>query len=110
MLRAELLHELFEQQADACTDKIALACGDERLTYGELERRANQLARFLRSRGVRRGDYVGLWLPRSMDAHIALLAILKAGAAYVPLDPEYPAERVGFILSDCQASALVTTS
>jgi non-ribosomal peptide synthetase-like protein len=110
LLRAELLHELFEQQTDACPDKIALASGDEQLTYGELERRANQLARFLRSRGVRRGDYVGLWLPRSMDAHIALLAILKTGAAYVPLDPEYPAERVGFILSDCQASALVTTS
>ena len=80
------------------------------MTYGELERRANQLARFLRSRGVRRGDCVGLWLPRSMDAYVALLGILKAGAAYVPLDPEYPAERVGFILSDCQARALVTTS
>ncbi|MGO8929448.1 MAG: Pls/PosA family non-ribosomal peptide synthetase [Limisphaerales bacterium] len=105
-----MLHELFEQQAEVRTDKIALACGDERLTYGELERRANQLARLLRSRGVRRGDCVGLWLPRSTDAHVALLGILKAGAAYVPLDPEYPAERVGFILSDCRASALVTTS
>ena len=105
-----MLHELFERQADVSTGKIALACGDERITYSELERRANQLARFLRSRGVRRGDYVGLWLPRSMDAHIALLAILKAGAAYVPLDPEYPAERVSFILSDCRASALVTTN
>ena len=80
------------------------------MTYGELERRANQLARFLRSRGVRRGDCVGLWLPRSIDVYVALLGILKAGAAYVPLDPEYPAERVGFILSDCQARALVTTS
>ncbi len=80
------------------------------MTYGELERRANQLARLLRSRGVRRGDCVGLWLPRSLDAHVALLGILKSGAAYVPLDPEYPAERVSFILSDCQAKALVTTS
>jgi non-ribosomal peptide synthetase-like protein len=101
---------LFEQQAEASADKLALVCGEKQMTYGELERRANQLARFLRSRGVRRGDCVGLWLPRSIDVYVALLGILKAGAAYVPLDPEYPAERVGFILSDCQARALVTTS
>jgi non-ribosomal peptide synthetase-like protein len=104
-----LLHELFEQQAEASADKIALVCRDGRMTYGELDRRANQLARFLRSKGVHHGDSVGLWLPRSMDVYVALLGILKAGAAYVPLDPDYPAERVGFILSDCQARALVTT-
>jgi non-ribosomal peptide synthetase-like protein len=110
LLREELLHELFEQQAEACADKTALICGGKQMSYGELECRANQVARLLRSRGVRHGDRVGLWLPRSMDALMALLGILKAGAAYVPLDPEYPAERVGFILSDCQARALVTTS
>ena len=109
-MRPELLHELFEQQAESCPDNTALICEDQHMSYGELERRSNQLARFLRSRGVRRGDYVGLWLPRSLDAHVALLAILKAGAAYVPLDPEYPAERVGFILADCQASALISNS
>ena len=101
---------MFEQQAEASPDKIALLCGGEKMTYGELEQRANQLARFLRSRGVRRGDCVGLWVARSMDAYVALLGVLKAGAAYVPLDPEYPTERVGFILSDCKARALVTTS
>ena len=105
-----MLHELFEQQAEARPDDIALVCGDQRMTYGELERRANQLARFLRSLGVRRGDCVGLWLQRSLDAYVALLGILKAGAAYVPLDPDYPAERVAFILSDCHARVLVTTS
>lgn len=105
-----MLHELFEQQAEARADQTALVCGDEGMTYVELERRANQLARFLRARGVRRGDCVGLWLPRSLEAYVALLGILKAGAAYVPLDPEFPAERAGFILSDCQARALVTTS
>src|ERR1035441_6837974 len=110
LLRPELLHELFEHQAEVSADQIALVCGGERLTYGELERRANQLARFLRSRGVRRGDCVGLWLPRTLEAYVALLGILKASAAYVPLDPEYPAERVSFILSDCQVRALVTTS
>jgi non-ribosomal peptide synthetase-like protein len=75
-----------------------------------LEDGANRLARFLRSRGVRRGDCVGLWLPRSADAIVALLAVLKTGAAYVPLDPDYPPERVRFILSDCRARVLVTTS
>jgi non-ribosomal peptide synthetase-like protein len=105
-----LLHELFEHQANIRPDSVALVCADQRMTYGELERRANQLARFLRSRGVRRGDRVGLWLERSLDVYVALLGILKAGAAYVPLDPDYPPERAGYILSDCEARALVTSS
>ena len=79
------------------------------MSYDALERRANALAGLLRRQGVGRGDCVGLLLPRSMDVYVALLGILKAGAAYVPLDPDYPAERVSFILSDCQARALVTT-
>jgi non-ribosomal peptide synthetase-like protein len=110
LLRSELLHELFEHQASAYPDSIALDCADQRLSYAELECRANQLARFLRSRGVRRGDCVGLWFERSLNAYIAVLGILKAGAAYVPLDPDYPAERAGFILSDCKARMLVTSS
>jgi non-ribosomal peptide synthetase-like protein len=101
---------LFEQQATARPEDVVLLCAGQKMTYGELEHRANQLARFLRSRGVRRGDCVGLWVERSMDAYVALLGILKAGAAYVPLDSDYPTERVRFILSDCQARALVTTS
>ena len=110
MLRSELLHELFEHQADIRPDGVALVCADQRMTYGELERRANQLARFLRSRGVRRGDRVGLWLERSLDVYVALLGILKAGAVYVPLDPDSPPERAGYILSDCEARTLVTNS
>ena len=106
----ELLHELFERQAALNPDSIALACGDERMSYGELESRANQLARWLREQGVKREDCVGILIPRSMQVYVALLGILKADAAYVPLDPEYPAERVAFILSDCNAAALVTTS
>jgi non-ribosomal peptide synthetase-like protein len=107
LLRPGLLHELFEQQADAHPESIALVCDGLQLTYRELEQRSNQLARFLQGRGVRRGDLVGLWLPRSLEAYVALLAILKAGAAYVPLDPDYPAARVSFILSDCHARALI---
>ena len=80
------------------------------MTYRELDERANQMARFLQARGVRRGDCVAFLLPRSLDVYIALLGILKAGAAYVPLDPESPAERVSFVLSDCEARALVTSA
>ena len=106
----ELLHELFEHKAASNPASIALECGLERMTYGELEARANQVARWLRKLGVKRADCVGLLLPRSIEVYIALLGILKSGAAYVPLDPDYPAERVGFILSDCKAAMLVTTS
>ena len=96
-----------DEERDGREDVAGLA---EEGIGGELDRRANQLARFLRRRGVRRGDCVGLWVERSMEAYVALLGILKAGAAYVPLDPEYPVERVRFILSDCQARALVTSN
>jgi non-ribosomal peptide synthetase-like protein len=110
MSSPELLHELFEQQADQRADFPAVVCGNAQSTYGELERRANQLARRLRSHGIGRGDCVGLLLPRSLEVYVALLGILKSGAVYVPLDPEYPAERVEFILSDCQARGLITNS
>jgi non-ribosomal peptide synthetase-like protein len=109
LLQPGLLHELFESQADASPQATALLCADARMSYGELERRSNQLAWSLRQRGVGRGDCVGLWLPRSLDVYVALLAILKAGAAYVPLDPEYPVERVAFILADSHARAIVTS-
>ena len=110
LLQPGLLHELFESQADVRPESPALLCAGAQMSYGELERRANQLARLLRQRGVGRGDCVGLWLPRSMDVLVALLGIMKAGAAYVPLDPEFPVKRVAFVLADCQARALVTTS
>ncbi len=110
LLQPGLLHELFERQADARPEATALLCAGARMSYGELEGRSNQLARLLRQRGVRRGDCVGLWLPRGMDVLVALLGIMKAGAAYVPLDPEYPAERLAFVLADCRARAVVTSS
>src|SRR5712671_1122812 len=79
----DVLHEIFEAQADARPEAVALAFGRENLTYADLERRANGLARHLRNRGVRGGARVAMLLPRSVEAYVALVGILKAGAAYV---------------------------
>ncbi|HEY4284872.1 MAG TPA: condensation domain-containing protein, partial [Chthoniobacterales bacterium] len=87
----ECLHRLFEQQAAKSPDRIALQFGDDTLTYGELDRRANGLARELRNIGVRRETRVGICVERSLDMVIALLAILKAGGTYVPIDSHFPA-------------------
>ena len=104
------LAALFERQAELRPGQLAVICGRDRVTYGDLDQRANQMARFLETQGVGPGDSVAFLLPRSAEVYAVLLGILKAGAAYVPLDPEYPADRVGFILSDCGARAVVTTT
>jgi non-ribosomal peptide synthetase-like protein len=108
--RQLLLHELFEAQADAHPETVAVVYGREETTYASLESRANRLARHLRRRGVGRGSHVAMLLPRSVNAYAAILGILKSGAAYVPIDPEYPADRVAYILGDSGAEALVTTA
>ncbi|HSU56098.1 MAG TPA: AMP-binding protein, partial [Candidatus Dormibacteraeota bacterium] len=102
------LNQFFELQADASPQRIALSCCGKEMSYGELESRANRVAQWLRNNGVGLGDCVGLLLPRTMEVYVAMLGILKAGAAYVPIDPDYPAERIKFILSDSKAKALVT--
>jgi non-ribosomal peptide synthetase-like protein len=109
-LRRLLLHEIFEAQADARPENVAVVFGREETTYASLESRANRLARHLRSRGVGRGSVVAMLLRRSVNAYAAILGILKSGAAYVPIDPEYPADRVAYILGDSGAEALVTTA
>jgi amino acid adenylation domain-containing protein len=101
------LHDLFETQVDRAPEATALSLNGERLTYGELDRRANRLARHLQAAGVRPGDRVALLLERSAEMVAAILAVLKAGAAYVPLDPAYPAERLAFTLEDSGASLLI---
>ncbi|MDR6232875.1 non-ribosomal peptide synthase/polyketide synthase [Pseudomonas oryzihabitans] len=97
---ATTLDALFARQAAATPEAPALTFAGATLSYAELESRANRLARALIDRGVRPGMRVGLALPRSQDLVVGLLAILKAGAAYVPLDPEYPLERLSYLLAD----------
>ena len=106
----ELLHEIFEAQADTHGASVALDCAGERMTYAELEAKSNQLARYLRAAGVGRETFVAIRLPRSNDVYVAMLAVLKAGAAYVPIDSDCPADRAGYILADCKAHTLITLS
>ncbi|MFF2331569.1 MULTISPECIES: amino acid adenylation domain-containing protein [unclassified Streptomyces] len=107
---ARTLVELFEARVAAAPDTEAAVCGDERLTYAQLDARANQLARHLRELGVRSDDVVALCLPRGIAAVVATLAVLKAGGAYTPLDTAYPPARLGFLLRDTDARVLVTES
>ncbi len=106
--REERLTDLFQETVARHGDRLAVAFGGARLTYRELDAQANRLARLLAERGAGPGVHVGLLLPRSDRALVALLAILKAGAAYVPLDPDYPAERIEAILADAGARLLVS--
>jgi non-ribosomal peptide synthetase-like protein len=109
-LKVQCLHQLFELQADNYPHQPAIVDRLRVLSYGEVESQSNQLARLLRSGGVEVGSRVALLLPRSPELYIAILAILKAGAAYIPLDPEYPADRIEYILSDCAVQTIVTTA
>ena len=102
------LHELFEAQVERSPERIALVFGETQLSYGELNRQANQVAHYLRKRGVGPEVVVGLCMERSLEMLIALLAILKAGGAYVPLDPDYPLERLRFLLADIQGKRVLT--
>ncbi|HZW18378.1 MAG TPA: amino acid adenylation domain-containing protein [Luteimonas sp.] len=102
------MHGLFERQCDRAPTRTALRYKDQALTYAELEARANRIAALLRARGVRAGALVGLALDRGPDMLAAQLAILKAGAGYVPLDPAFPQERLAYMVSDASLAALVT--
>ena len=103
-----LVHELTEASADRTPDAVALVFEDQQLTYAELDARANRLAHLLRSSGIGRGDLVGISLPRSIDLVVAQQGVLKSGAAYVPLDPEYPADRLAYMVEDSGLRLVVT--
>jgi amino acid adenylation domain-containing protein len=105
---AACLHELFEAQVEQRPDAIAAICEETQLSYGELNRRANQLAHHLRSLGVGPDLVVGISVERSLDLAVGLVGILKAGAAYLPLDPAYPKERLAFMLDDAEVPVLLT--
>ena len=102
--------ELFEEQVELRPEALAVVHGEERLTYRELNRRANQMAHYLRRLGVGPEQRVGIALERSVELVVAMLATLKAGGAYVPLDPEYPVERLRFMLEDSAPVVLLTQS
>jgi amino acid adenylation domain-containing protein/thioester reductase-like protein len=102
------IHQLFEAQVERSPDAVAVVFEDEKLTYQELNSRANQLAHYLQKLGVGPEVLVGICVERSLEMVVGLLGILKAGGAYVPLDPAYPKERLAFMLEDAQVSVLLT--
>ncbi|HEX6434179.1 MAG TPA: amino acid adenylation domain-containing protein, partial [Gemmatimonadales bacterium] len=105
----QAVHELFERQAAVRPDAIALEDGSQRVSYGELNRRANRLGRYLQRQGVGPEVSVGVAVERSVDLIVALLAVLKTGGAYVPLDTRYPAERLALILGDTRVGVILTS-
>ncbi|SMC79747.1 Pls/PosA family non-ribosomal peptide synthetase [Sporomusa malonica] len=108
--RDEFLHELFENNAERYSSKTALECGNVKLTYRELDKRSNQLAYYLRKQGLQTGDNVVLMLDKTEYLYIAMIGVMKAGAAYVPVDLSFPVERVDFILKDSAAPICITTA
>ncbi|MGO9087691.1 MAG: non-ribosomal peptide synthetase [Candidatus Sulfotelmatobacter sp.] len=102
------LHELFEAQVQRTPEAVAVEYDGKQLTYCELNQKANQLAHYLRTLGVGPDTLVGVCMERSLELVVALYGILKAGGAYVPIDPEYPQERIGYMLEDAGLSVLLT--
>lgn len=102
------IHQLFEAQVQKTPEKIAISFGNRFMTYGELNQKANQLARFLHSKGVGRESIVGLMATHSFEMVIGIMGVLKAGGAYLPIDPDNPATRTGYLLEDANARLLLT--
>src|SRR5712692_9935432 len=102
--------QLFEEQAARNPTSIAVTCESASLTFGELNARANQLARHLRSLGAGRESLVGICIDRSLEMAVGILGILKSGAAYLPLDPDYPPQRLAFMLDDARPSLVLAKS
>ena len=105
---ATCLHELFEEQAEENSDRVAVEYESEALTYAGLNAKANQRARHLRALGAGAETLVGIYLERGPELLVTLLGVLKAGAAYVPVDPSYPSDRIAFMLSDANVKVLIT--
>ncbi|MDB9425330.1 amino acid adenylation domain-containing protein [Microcystis aeruginosa CS-564/01] len=104
----QCIHQLFEAQVERTPDAIAVVFEEQSLTYTELNHRANQLAHYLQKLGVKPEELVGICLKRSLDMIVGLLAILKVGGAYVPIEADYPQERISFMLQDTQVKIILT--
>lgn len=105
---AYILQQLLQKSAARYPEKMAVWARGTSITYRELESRSNQLAHLLREQGIKKGDRVGIYFPKCVESVIAMLGIVKAGAVYVPLDPSQPADRIAYIIGNCQIRALVT--
>ena len=108
-LREKTIHELFEEQVKKTPRNTALVFGDRQMTYAELNNRANLVAARLREKGIKRDDIVGILLRRSPEMLAGILGILKAGGAYLPMDPEYPGDRIDYMIEDSGARVLLTS-
>lgn len=106
--RDKTITQLFEEQVEKTPDNIAVVFEDQKLTYRELNERANSLANYLRSQKIGRNDIVGIMVNRSLEMIISILAVLKSGACYIPIDPEYPQDRIEYMLNNSNAKLLLT--
>ncbi|MCP5005078.1 MAG: AMP-binding protein, partial [Planctomycetes bacterium] len=106
--KGKCIHELFEIQARKIPNGVAVVYGDRQLTYKELNKKSTQLAKYLQTLGVRPDTLVAICMERSIEMITGLLGILKAGGAYVPIGPEYPDERLNYLLEESQATILLT--
>ncbi|WP_307894581.1 non-ribosomal peptide synthetase [Bacillus swezeyi] len=108
--RNKTIHQLFEEQTERTPDQVAIIYGDKQFTYRQLNERANQLARTLRAKGVRADRLTAIISEHNIELVLGILAVLKAGGAYVPIDPDYPGDRIQYILDDSNAEIVLTQS
>ena len=106
--RDKTISQLFEEQVEKTPDNVAVVFENQQLTYRELNERANSLAHYLRDKGIGRNDIVGIMVNRSLEMIVSILAVLKCGACYIPIDPEYPQDRIEYMLDNSNAKILLT--
>lgn len=102
------VHQLFEEQVAKTPDNVAVVCKNKNLTYAELNQKSNQLAHYLRNLGVKPETIIGLYFERDLEMVIGLMGVLKAGGAYLPIDANYPEERILYMMADCQTKLILT--
>lgn len=108
--KEKTISQLFEEQAKKTPNNIAIVFGENKLTYRELNEKSNQLAYYLRKKGLKPNDIIGIMLPRSLELLCAILGVLKSGACYIPIDPTYPEKRIQYMLENSEAKLLLTTN